>query len=484
MNRSVILGSLGRVNELPRSRRVVKTWKHCLAPTERWEQIVGARVVEMRGAAERSLGSHWCDISAEELDGASRVLVEHLHDDALAAAYLAEAGHPESLVGPGRLDPSRWLVATPRGAFLVAVATPPAHFITIYRPQPPLKDVLLDEADFARHARVRWEAQVVRAAMTTSDASPLHDLVLLQNDPLESPLSCWRYITAIARSRRLALDDAGTELIAEASARVAARCSSIVQVLAPHLDLEGTIADLTRAVDAEEEDQAIDALLRVEELVECCELLRRPATVRSLVEAARDAVRPAASHLPTVLAFAVGRGAGAKGAARELWSALSVLVAMEEARSEVMARSTHPGTIARSVLDRVSPRPTSVIELLAARVASLTSDAVRVLWDLRPVLDPALGEDEQELHLDVVAPLVSAPRVFVVDADNPQGEELDVERHDDHWRCEGWRMRPGEEALVVVVRGAPDRGDLDALLGHPQRMGFGWATARVTRPRR
>lgn len=484
MNRSVILGGLGRVGALQRSLRATKTWKHCLAPTERWEQLVGARVVEVRGAAERELGPSWRDVPAEELDGALRVLVEYLHDDAWAAAYLAEASHPESLVGRSRLEPSRWLVATPRGAFLVALKDPPARFITIYRPHPPLKDVQLDEKDFADRARYRWEAQVERAAMTTSGSSPLRDLALLRDDPLEAPLSCWRYVTALARTRRLRLDEAGQALVAEASARVAARRSSILHVLADHLDLAGTIADLTRAADAEDDDEAIDALLRVEELLECCDLLQRPATARSLVEAARDAVRLTAPQLPATLAFAVARRAETSGSTRDLWSALSALVAFDAARADVQSRTTTPGVIARSVLDRVAPPPPSVVEQLEGSLASLVSGAVRVLWNLYPVLDPALGGDEQELRLEVVAPLEPAPRVFVVDADNPSGAKLDVVRDDDRWRCGGWWMRPGEEALVVVVRGGPERSELGALLADPRASDVEWTTVRVTRSRR
>lgn len=454
---------VGEVDFLPPLCRPKKVWKHLFDPAEHWERICAQDLGAARREAEAVLGysrkekSELPYVDGGQWQRARQLLAQH-HDAIYGPAYQAEMNSPETRWGPMNAH-QRVAGLTPRSVWLVVELGSPSCVITAFRPHPPTQGVDWDEADFRRHALSRFNM----LQYTDMDAENLVRATVenLRRAVTIAPRSVrelWWLASATGYGRMLSKHAAVFAVLPAAEANLRGADLRLVAELRAVLDWDACSRELASGLKEESSEAAEQALATAEEL------LAVATTIGAEVQAdlfcadaeALIAWAPAAwTHLANYAAGRCRAFGDADNIALRLWNALDTAVLGAALRQEEpVVRPT--AQLVDAILPQVAPWYwwTQQVAALASNMGTALGEWVHkcceALTVRRPA--PALGGTRAALWEIHGQPATNAPahyRVFVVDADHPEGHEVTntFTNSDGHL----WDLEKAADRAVVLV---------------------------------
>lgn len=444
---------------LPLSGRILqkKVRKHLYSPTERWDTLLGVPVHQLVEAAARAGIPPFHEEPSARLEPAAQALLQRHHDSAWLPAYSRDLGSDHSLVGKSLAD-GRWVIASPRGVYLVTGDRQPPQLISVHRPHPPFVDVEWTEEQFAEQARWRWEKET---GMSAADLS-----TRLAREP-RSAGDVWLLALAISD----AVDAQLPELqIAEARSRVAKATPDAQKEATPLR--ERVLDELERSL-REGEDGA-DVLMATEGALRVLEVLGHGDVAQDLAERAADLVDWAPQPWWRLGTLAAARVQTRSAAAALFWDRVqasldALLLEHIPANEEAQAASTAPWYAPIA----------AALEALGGRVVEFIG--VQHGWSTAQVHASGAGGAQQ-----VFAPRELASRsdvrLFVIDPRESAPIEMTTELRTNEviWELDS----PGDEIRVLVIEHATADGRLAELLAQAREQKVGPVqVVRISRPK-
>lgn len=427
--------TIGRFSSMPEGLQPGKVWRHLHSPNEHWFELVGADTDALRAAARAGGCPPWrgSGLYPEFSESCAVVLRDH-HDRFWAEAYGRLLLDPSARYGRSKAD-NRWLVLAPHGVYGVIAPGRPSWVLTIYRPHLRGLNVRLTEEHFAYEAAARWRKET---EMPTSGSRS----ELARRVPDTAGL--WRLAKVIGETESSAEPDL---VAARRDAETWLRATPGAQLAAAVPDRAALLDDLEEALGDENAD-VVGALLGIEDAVVVTSVLAGNRARDELVSALGDLLDWAPPSWSRLAALPAMRRAAGAPSALSFWERAAD--AVEAAALQALPVVHRPVATLAAMLVAPPWWQRWVRQLAAAGegfVASLTPSqsgwAVAVgrmsgdggAWDVVPPGDLAAGD-----------------RVFVVDAEHPDGMDVtaDLVAGQPLWELE----RPGDEIRVIVVRGA------------------------------
>jgi hypothetical protein len=460
---------IGEFTPIPAARQPLKVWKHLYATTEAWTAIVGVDTSRLHHEAR----SHGCpELLARggpREPSFSPECTAHLradHDTHWVDAYKAEIFDPRTLVGPKHRG-RRWVMATPRGVYVVVEPGSPSYVCTVYRPHPPGTDVPPSEPLFVRNAANRWRRETNMR---------LGELKEWLRAPATTAGEVWLLAHAIAIAKAEGGEDVSNAL-AEAESRLAVAPRSLRMQAIPVPDR--LLERLEAALKDDDDDEAASVVLDLEDAIGVTAVLSGDHAASDLMERLSNLVDWAPPGWADLVTLVDDRRGAVRGVTARWWDILADrldAIALED----LPARQVVPATIAptlfappwwRRFADGLARLGESVWRALEPSAAGLRVGPV------------GLGTAAEKWEVCALENLPCGPdtRVFVVDAEHPSGEEVtaDIGASGSIWMLEA----PGQEAILVVVRGLTG-SDLAEVIARATEGGPGTIEViRVSRPR-
>lgn len=417
---------LGEVGELDPDLQYWKVWKHLLEPNERWDRLTGTPRESLISTSRANGCPGW-----KRQDGSPRVgpscrrCLERLHNETWREVYGREL--VESVAhAPHRRDPTKHCVVSVRGCFFVLQK---AVVLTVFRPDSKGSDVLWDEADYKRHAVRYFQNTTGRIQMQPAEARKLD---------INRAAEVW--------SLALAYGD-GAGWSPEDREAVAQRLRSVPPPVRQRLRPTEALYD---ALEAALEERAVDELeLVVDGLADwlrVVELLHGNTAAQDILEHSADIVALAPAPWLALQPLVDERRAQAEGVAAAWWEELDELLGALRL-SEVPVVHPAPSTLAAKVAGRVEAPPR-----LATLWSALRRLGTRFMQPSQPRFAARVAElgGDTATEVRVTGPLPAGVRVFVVDGDHPDGEELTED-----WPLGSiWELdHPEDETWLVTVSG-------------------------------
>jgi hypothetical protein len=422
---------IGRFNPLPPGKQPLKVWKHLYAAVERWSELVDVDVSALAQTAREAGCPERPELGGTPVfPSKCQPLMKRHHDEVWVETYRSEIFSERAFVARKSVR-RQWAIATPRGVYAVVNERgrgEPSDMCTVYRPHDPGSSVPPDEGHFVRQARRKWEQE-------TNMRSDVVNAWL--REPTEDATGVWLLAHAIGTAR--AHGDAEA-LLLEAEARIAA--------VSPELRAQATPAagrllnHLERVLKDEDEDEAEEVLVDLANAVLVTSVLTDQATADALIERLAALLDWSPSGWSTLAATADARQAGAGGLLARWWG-------------EVAERLT------ATALAEAAPAPRATLSASLFPVAprSMFDRLLGLLPEARPVdwfagaaeVGAAVGE--WEVRAPARLRSEHGVRVFVLDAASDVPDEVT-----DLLAAGGpiWSLDvPGEEVVVIVVRGGP-----------------------------
>ena len=458
---------IGLVVPMPPAIQPRKVWKHLHAPSERWSELVRGGTDRLLAAADRC-GCPPRDqyVPEENFVPSCAGALRSQHDNYWVAAYGAELMATGTLCGRSTVD-GRWVLASKRGVFLVATGGTPARVLSAYRPHPLGLDVVYVENDFVNAAVRRWERQTGMRSM---------DILKRLSERPDTPTAAWRLAVAVAESG-VSLDPevVGARLVAE---RRLAALTDRARALA--LPSKNDVVDGLDDVVREDDGDPVGPVLDVADAVAVTDVLVGKVAADELVDQLLPLLDWASPSWSELGEIADREATTTAGAVQRFWRAVG--------ETAVGVTLTELGGVHRPVARlaaRLTAPPwwTPILETLDAigdRVHSIARDSVSN-WSLA-----AQEMSGSSTGWEVLPPadLRETPGVqaFVVDKENPAGQDVTdlLAEVGPIWNLE----RPGQEARIVIVKGADLAGSLgEALAAAAADDGIEVTVIEVSRPR-
>ncbi|WNG26755.1 hypothetical protein F0U62_24095 [Cystobacter fuscus] len=223
----------------------------------------------------------------------------------------------------------------------------------------------------------------------------------------------------------------------------------VEQSLSGQLRVEPLLTGLESSLQAGQPDEAQDRLQALEDVLEVAEVLGfEPHVQRILAEVARQV-----AHAPPTLAgfdeLARQRLKACGRAAHSFWS--MVLAAASRVPTEPLPE----------VLGKWFVR----LDQLRAHLARGATGLLERFDVGPPILTPTVTLGRYSPEIDVLVeghcPRDWQLRLFIVDAEHPEGELLregideDFHREGDRWILDGWQLRDPKDVALVIALAAP-----------------------------
>ncbi len=431
---------LGEINPLLEHQRVKKTWRHFYSPKESWDQLGEVRTQRLYSAARTCGCPEWRAIGPyPDFPRSCRQTLREHHDDAWRDAYERELAAEEAWVGPSDEDDGAWLVASPRGVYAVLVRDRDDEAgryapKTVFRPHPLGLDVTFTEETYVRSARRRFWNEVQQSMRSNP------------NDLDMSPTTA-EEVWALAR----ALGEAGasgpakpTEAIAAAANRLAALSDTLRASATPTPE---TVLDHLQDALMGDNDDVAGVLLSVEDAIAVTEVLAGDAEASSLLAQAASLLDWTPETWSSTRTLITRRLRNTVGACRAWWSMVdhAVDTALLHAAEPLLLES--PSLTSKALPEAWWAPWANRVHALSSEVAVWLAPAPRGWLAGAATLS---GDSSGSWELAAPSNLAPGARVFIVDEDNPDGEEVTEDLgHGPFWEIE----RPGERAVIVVAHG-------------------------------
>ncbi|NUQ72063.1 MAG: hypothetical protein HUU21_00590 [Polyangiaceae bacterium] len=357
----------------------------------------------------------------------------------------------------------RHLACTPRGVFVVVQLGEPSWVVTAYRPHPQARGVDWQEADFIRQARRTFERKadmnLERMAHVAAE-----DLARVAGARPASVNDLWWLASAVGYGRALEDSVEVRAALPAAEANLSAVAPNLVKALLDALDWEGTLDRVARGLEDDRLEELESALEAAEELLVIGEALGSEEQRRFLthIEDLLPWLPAQWAHLVEIAAARSRLFGGDRHLAGQLWESVADQATGALVRASIPVVVRERATLANELLAQVPKwrRWQAQITRLPARasesVRAWVNDSLSAIRVVAPA--PAMGGRDQAEAWEVrglPAPGDVPARVFVVDAQNPDG--YDVTAHFVPKDGFLWRIDSDEDAaLVVVVAGASE----------------------------
>jgi len=489
---------LGRIEPIPPKLQPKKVWAHFYDPAEHWERLTTHHLTGMRSAAERIVGSSRAAcpglprLGARLRDPVYRLLQEH-HELAYGPAYLAEMASTQTEWTLGMDVQHRHRACTPRGVFVVVQLDEPSWVVTAYRPHPPVQGVDWQEADFVRQARKKFEREAYMNLERMAQVAA-ENLARVTGARPASVNDLWWLASAVGYGQALEDSAEVRALLPAAEADLSAVEPSLVTALVDALDWEGTLDRIAKGLEDDRLEELESALEAAEELLVVGETLGAEEQRRFLTQI-EDLLPWLPAQWVHLVELAAARSrvfGGDRNLAGELWESVADQAMGALVRASIPVVVREPAILASELLAQV-PKwrrwQAQVVGLPARAAESVRVWVNRSLSGIRVLPPaPAMGGGEQAEAWEVRGLPASGDvlaRVFVVDAQNPDGYEVT-----DHFvPADGylWRIdNDGDAALVIVVAGesAVTGNTLEEVLARVASRPDAYAEVRLLTPPR
>ena len=457
--------SLGPIELIPRKLCPKKVWKHFYDSHEHWERVCTIDVASMRLQAEDIVGTARVNepnlprLAGDQWRRVRDILVSH-HESTYAPAYSSEMSSPETVWTSSMDAAHRHQALTPRSIFVVVqLDRPRSWVVTAFRPHLPDQDVEWDEAELRRHGvwYFRKETGVNVDDLAPAVAENLRRVTRMPSTTKE----LWWLASAVGYGRLLRHVLEVHDALPAAEAALFGTPDSLLEDLRRTLDwqrLMGRLADALKEARSEElegvlaeaeELLAVGAALGAESAAEafCAEaetmLPWLPAEWAHIADRARHRVRTVAAEPNLVV---------------RLW------IAVEDAATAALAREMEPSFRPASGIadDLIPQQPRWLIWLdrvgdLAARAAAAATSWIDssieglTVAPMMPTMGVSGVSNDEWTVRGRPAPGAPHYRVFVVDAEHPDGWEVTEQ----FTEADGdlWRLEANEPVLVVIIAG-------------------------------
>lgn len=438
---------LGEVRPIPEGKQPTKVWRHLYSPIEAWDLLVGVPIAPLVDQARRRGCPEWKAGSWDAaFPGTCRPTMREHHDAHWAPGYGPCLVHPETRCGRSRRD-GRLVLLAPRGVYFVLQPSGKVHqVVTVFRPHPPGGRVGWSESDFSRHAEDRWNKEIGLPA--TALLAELHRVAV---GPATSASEAWFLALAVGRAR--ASGDPAVAAVLPAAERALLATTPTILTCLP---LDGPVA-LTRleaALRQEDGDDAVDALLGLEDLLVIAPVLGQAADAERWLDEATRLLDWAPEGWSGLVPLAAGRREEAAALGSQLWEIAECAFVGATMRDAEPVCRPEP-----RLVDALVPLPTvwrlaapSLREALA-KVGRWLTEAASLEWGLGPRVALRSSPDvfPSKEHWRVAPPpavqRLPNVRLFVIDAENPRGMELTEHLGGAVWLLE----QPGQAASFVWI---------------------------------
>lgn len=426
--------TLGKVRAIPKASRPDKTRKHFYAPWERWEQVCSSNPRQLFATAqiEGCPPPIRCETHPSDLPEACLPILHDHHDTAYMPAYGAALSHHESVVAPKRDGQPKSLVLAPNGVILVVGTMKSPIVLSAFRPTPqhgPFQSLSLSDYQ----AQSRWYFQrgtgVTVRLYTASDVEYL--LRTSATEPKTSPTGIWNLALAAGITELLPENELEA-LPAAAHVELKRRPRYLCQRVMGSVDACSLVSRLVEALFPWDEDEFDVAFSQLEDGLLALRALGAKFEIRTALQQLAGAI--STNNIPERALDRVSA-----------WSAIplpeqhplaSLLMLMKgqpvEFRSKMIQTGVKElwGGAARAIRS----------ELSQWLQVGLTLESVAVLGD---------KADRWDLQLGAALPEIAHIRVFAVDDDNPEGQEITT--HIVGGGPSIWRVdHPGDWVTVIV----------------------------------
>ena len=462
---------LGDIEQMPVENQRWKGWKHLHEPRERWDGLLGFEdgVLLSRAKANGCPRRGWAHVGdrSERLAHSCVACMHRHHDRWWREAYGQALLDPRTVHGRSRRRGRPMLFASPRGIFIVLTAGGGRKVNTVYRPHPLGRSVLKTDRDFHDQALRRFEKET---GVSTRDLN-----TGLARE-LRGPADVWLLALDVGAAQA-GPGDIDQAMLDGAVERIRSAPHEWLDEARP--DPEEVLSALEAALDeSADPDDVVTVSAGVEDALVVLAAMGEVERRARLLESALDLVGWAPPAWLDLEPLARARVAESRGDVQMWWS--GVVEACEGL--EVSEAPIHDGGVPTTSTARLfAPswweRWRAALEGVGARVRELVHPAAAG-WELGAAqMSAAAGA----WSVTPGRPLPRGARVFIVDADEPDGVDVtpDYEAGEPIWLLE----QPGQEARIIVLTGGGSEASLAAALEAARGAeGAQVEVVRVTRP--
>lgn len=456
---------LGPIDLIPPNLCPKKVWQHFYDPHEHWERVCSADIAAMRHEAEDIIGAARAregtlpPLPGERRRRARALLVAH-HDAAYAPAYSSEMSSPETVWTPSMDSIGRHRALTPRSVFIVVqLDRPRSWVVTAFRPHPPMKGVDLDEADFRRHG-IRYFQGVTGVKVEDLALAAVENLQRVSSTP-STVKELWWLASAVGYGRLLRHVPEVRDALVISERVLSGTAESVIDELRGALGWEPLAGRLAEALKETRCEDLEAVLADAEELLAVAAAVGADAEAEAFCAEAEMLLpwlTAEWAHIADRARHRVDAFATQPSHVARLWNAV------EDAGTASLLREVDPSVRPDSRLaDGLIPqRPRwlswldSIADSAARATTAATTSIERSLAGLTITpFAPTMGGSDQANDEWTIrgrpAPGALHHRVFVVDAENPDGSEVT----DKFTEADGelWLLKSDEQALVVIIAG-------------------------------
>ncbi|RYZ39536.1 MAG: hypothetical protein EOO71_19720 [Myxococcaceae bacterium] len=448
----VVLAAWGKLKVQPiqKGDRATKVWQHLYNRAEDWGALVEADISNLRSDSE-ACGCPPVPVKPRDrlpISGKDCVaLLERHHEHHYGPAYLRELGSDGTRVSRQKETPEHLLCCTPRGVLVSVGLKPPVCVLTAFRPDPTHQDTARTDEAYFRRARLRWVRSVQMSEQDTWKTEVLLELETVSRTPPGSTDEAWALVWAIGHARALAPEAPDVVAPLRTAERILEQNrAQVEQQLSGKMLIAPLLSGLEAALHDGQPDETLDRLLALEDVLTVCEVLGLQPEIQHILAEVSRQVTPLRPTLAGFNGLARERRDASGTAAHALWDTLLT------AASRVSSPSLPEG-LARWLL-RVDAARARVVHGVAGIMKSVEINAANV----HPVVALGPATPAFDVSVEGQCPPEWGLRLFLVDAENPEGELLregvDYQRQQEHWRFDGWRLQGHDDvALLVVVAG-------------------------------
>lgn len=457
--------SLGPIDLIPPNLRPEKVWKHFYDPHEHWERVCSADIAAMRLDAEdiigaaRAGGDSLPPLPAERRRRAMALMVAH-HDATYAPAYLSEMSSPETRWTPKRDSARKHRALTPRSVFIVVqLGQPRSYVVTAFRPHPRTEGVEWDEAEFRQHGI--WYFQKDTGVRVEDLALAVVENLQRVSSTPSTVKELWWLASAVGYGRLLRHVPEIRDALPIPETALSGTAEPVIDELRGALGWEALAGRLAEALKETRCEDLEAVLADAEELLAVAAVVGADAEAEAFCDEAEMLLPwlPAEwAHIADRARLRVDAFAMQPSHVARLWNAV------EDAGTASLVREVDPSVRPASrVADGLIPqRPRwlswfdSIADLATRATTAVTTSLERSLAGLtitpsEPILSGSDHTNDEWTIRGRPAPGALHHRVFVVDAENPDGSEVT----DKFTEADGelWLLNADEQALVVIIAG-------------------------------
>ncbi|HZI12440.1 MAG TPA: hypothetical protein VE153_18800 [Myxococcus sp.] len=461
MLQPIFLPPWGQVHPMQKGGRATHTWQHLYHLGQRWDELVGTDIRVLLQEAEQCACPPPPGNERKHLPGVAPsscvALLERHHDSYYGPAYLRELAHKDTRAGRQLKNSQRLWCCTPRGVLVSVGLAPPISVLTAFRPDLTLKSSTGTNEEYFQAAQLRWKRGVrTMSSPGAWKAEVLRTLETARQRPPTQPSDAWALVWAIGHARALSAGEPEVAApLQEAESFLEEHRRQLGQLLEEELRVAALLAGLKSSLEAGLPEETQDQLLALEDVLVVAEVLGFQAHVQQILTTVPQLASSGSATLAGFDELAQQRLGALSGAASSLWQAV------------LAAASRTPANRLPGVVQAWLERLDEARALLARGTEDLVARLGMTHVQLAPRVVLGHAPPAFNVHVEGVCPGDWRLRLFIVNAQHPQGEPLyegeDYHRDGERWVFDEWRLQGAEVPALLIALAAPALPELASL---------------------